>query len=289
MEKPLEALRRRARQLAEKRPGYGELLAFYVNVRQAQMASRASVRIDPAALEKRLRDRPAQADVALLGKADFPVDVAASRELFHALCRIGRTANPHLALQAEKADAYFKAHPDELKPCLTGATDAQASAQAAADPGLAPQVLAFLIRNSTRPSLEASSAKLSTAIDLETWRQCHCPVCGGPPGLNLLRGEGGKRYSLCSNCGCQWRIDRLSCAICGNREQGQLNYFHAEGEAACRIDLCDRCHHYVKTIDERILETCDPELEDLATPHLDLLAAERGFTRAAPNPWTGGR
>ena len=94
------------------------------------------------------------------------------------------------------------------------------------------------------------------------------------------------RYSLCSYCGCQWRIDRLSCSVCGGKEQGALHYFYGEGEDACRIDLCDACHHYIKTIDYRNLEESDPCLEDLATLHLDLLAAQKGYRRAVPNPWT---
>ena len=37
MEKELERFRERAQQLKEKRPGYGEILDFYVKVREAQI------------------------------------------------------------------------------------------------------------------------------------------------------------------------------------------------------------------------------------------------------------
>jgi CheY-like chemotaxis protein len=67
------------------------------------------------------------------------------------------------------------------------------------------------------------------------------------PFLSLLKGEGGKRYLLCSYCGYQWKMERLSCAGCGNKGQGSLKYFYGEGEEAYRIDLCDKCHHYIKT------------------------------------------
>jgi len=69
----------------------------------------------------------------------------------------------------------------------------------------------------------------------------------------------------------------LSCAVCGNKEQGSLKYFYGEGEEACRVDLCDNCHHYTKTIDCRTLEAPDPCLEDLATLHLDVLAVQKGI------------
>ncbi len=143
-----------------------------------------------------------------------------------------------------------------------------------------------LIQNSIRPSIEAGMEQLCGELEPETWRKSHCPVCGSLPSLNLLKGEGGKRYSLCSCCGYQWRIDRLSCAVCGNKEQGSLQYFLGEGEEAYRIDLCDQCHHYIKTIDYRNLEASDPSLEDLATLHLDVVAVQKGYKRSVPNPWS---
>ena len=130
----------------------------------------------------------------------------------------------------------------------------------------------------------SGNGTLRGELDSETWLKSHCPVCGSLPSLNLLKGEGGKRYSLCSYCGYEWRIDRLSCAVCGNKEQESLKYFYGEGEETYRIDLCDKCHHYIKTIDTRNLDESDPCLEDLATLHLDLLASAEGVqeTRAQP-------
>jgi FdhE protein len=103
--------------------------------------------------------------------------------------------------------------------------------------------------------------------------------------LSLLKEEVGKRSLLCSFCGYQWRIERLVCPFCGNKEQESLQYFHAEGEEAHRIDLCDKCHQYIKTIDLRKIEAIDPILEDLATLHLDILASQKGYKRPIPNPW----
>ncbi|MGO8990305.1 MAG: formate dehydrogenase accessory protein FdhE [bacterium] len=96
----------------------------------------------------------------------------------------------------------------------------------------------------------------------------------------------GKRYLLCSSCGYPWRIDRLFCPFCSSKDQDSLHYFHGEGEETHRIDLCDNCHHYIKTIDYRNLQESDPVLEDLATLHLDILATQKGYKRPVPNPWT---
>jgi len=81
-------------------------------------------------------------------------------------------------------------------------------------------------------------------------------------------------------------MDRMICPFCNNQEQESLHYFYAEGEDAYRIDLCDKCNQYIKTLDLRKMEESDPPLEDLATVHLDILASQKGYKRPVPNPWT---
>jgi FdhE protein len=278
-------LRERAQQLKEKRPGYGALLDFYVAVRESQVASRVSVQVDPVKFKKNGKGLPAEERFPLVGKEDFPFDMEASIDLFQSLCRLGNAANPHIASQVEKIEQALHDGTMDLEALFTGGGQDQAIEQVAADRGLDKQVLSFLVRSSTRPSIEAGREQLRGELDPETWRKTRCPVCGSLPTLSLLRGDGGMRYSLCSCCDYQWRIDRLSCSVCGSKEQGTLHYFCGEGEDACRIDLCDTCHHYIKTIDYRNLEESDPSLEDLATLHLDVLAVQKGYRRAVPNPW----
>jgi FdhE protein len=157
--------------------------------------------------------------------------------------------------------------------------------QIANDFGLDKKIFPFLIQNSKRPSIEAGMEQLRGEIDPETWLRGYCPVCGSLPSLSVLKEEVGKRYLLCSNCGYQWRIDRLFCPFCDNREQESLHYLYAEGEEAYRIDLCEKCHQYIKTVDLRKIDESDPFLEDLATLHLDILASQKGYKRPVPNPF----
>ncbi len=67
-----------------------------------------------------------------------------------------------------------------------------------------------------------------------------------------------------------------------------INYTISTKKAkiAYRIDLCDNCRQYIKTIDTRKL-THDPNLylEDMTTLHLDILATTQGYKRPAPTPW----
>jgi FdhE protein len=279
-------LRERVQQLKAKRPGYAEMLDFYVKVREAQAKSKTSLKMGSLKPQKEWKDLPSEEGVPLVQKVDFPVDLEAAISLFGTLCRIGKTANSYMSGQVEKIEKAFRDNEMDLKELLTGGGKGEAGEQIAADRGLDKQVLSFLIQNSIRPSIEAGMEQLRNELDPETWRKSHCPVCGSLPSLNLLQGEGGKRYSLCSYCGYQWRMDRLSCPFCNNKEQESLKYFYGEGEETCRIDLCDNCHHYIKTIDYRNLEASDPSLEDLATLHLDVVAVQKGYKRSVPNPWS---
>ena len=216
-------LRERARQLKEKRPGYGALLDFYVSVRESQITSRGSVRVDSVKVKKDGKDLPAEEKFPLVGKADFPIDMEASIDLFRTLCRLGSAANPHIASQVEKIEQDLHDGTMDLKALFTGGGKEPTIEHVATDRGLDKQVLSFLVRSSTRPSIEAGREQLRGELDPETWRRSRCPVCGSLPTLSLLRGDGGMRYSLCSYCDCQWRIDRLSCSVCGSKEQGLLH------------------------------------------------------------------
>ena len=223
---------------------------------------------------------------SLIQKEDFPVDAEASVKLFQSICRIGKEANPHMAEQVRKIEEVIENKKLELRKLFKEEVIEKKVQQVADEFGLDKKVFSFLIQSSIKPSIEAGMERLRREIESEAWLKGYCPICGSLPSLSLLKEETGKRYLLCSYCGYQWRIDRLFCPFCNNKDQGSLHYLFAEGEEVYRIDLCDKCHQYIKTIDYRNLAESDPVLEDLATLHLDVLATQKGYKRPVPNPWT---
>jgi FdhE protein len=152
--------------------------------------------------------------------------------------------------------------------------------------GLDKAILIFLAQASVKPSVTAQMEQLRNALDLEGWLQGECPLCGSAPQMAQLKDEGGKRYLQCSFCGCQWRWERIACPLCRNNDLDSLQYLYSEEEEAYRVDLCDQCKGYIKTVDARKLDY-EPslDLEDVVTIHLDILAMEKGFRRSAPTPW----
>jgi FdhE protein len=282
----LEKPRKRIQQIKKKRPGYGEILDFYLKVKEAQDKVKASLKIDPIKLKKEWKDLLAKEGFSLLEKKDFPLDIDLSSTLFQSLCQIGKDENPFMAEQVRKIDEILLSKRIDLKELLKEGIREQRFKQIADEFGWDKKVFLFLIQESARPSIEAGVEQLRTELDPENWLKGYCPMCGSLPSLSLLKEEVGKRYLLCSYCGYQWRIERLICPFCNNKEFESLHYLYAEGEEAYRIDLCEKCHQYIKTIDLRKMEETDPFLEDLATLHLDILASQKGYKRPVPNPWT---
>jgi FdhE protein len=282
---PLEKLKKRIQQIKKKRPGYGEILDFYHKVKEAQDKAKASINIDPIKLKKEWKELLAKEGFSLIEKEDFPIDTEASIKLFQFLCQIGKDSNPRMAEQVRKIEEAIKNKEIDLKKLLKRGVKEQEIEQVAEESELDTIVLSFLIQSSNKPSIEAGVKQLCSKLQLEPWLKGYCPVCGSLPFLSLLKEEVGKRYLLCSYCSYQWRIDRLFCPFCNNKEQGSLHYFHGEEEETCRIDLCHQCHQYIKTIDLRQGGESDPLLEDLATLHLDILAVQKGYKRPVPNPW----
>jgi len=282
----LEKIRKRIEQLKNKRPGYGEVIDFYQKDKEAQENAKSSLRIDPIQLKQEWKDLLAKEGFSLLQRQDFPLDVEASFTLFQTLCQIGKNANPYMAEQVKKIEEVLNRGRIDLKGIIKKGIEKQRIEQIADEFGLDKKIFLFLIEESTRPSVKLGMEQLRTELDPENWLKGYCPICGSLPSLGLLREEVGKRYLLCSFCGYQWRIDRLICPFCNNQEQDSLGYLYAEGEEAYRIDLCEKCHQYIKSIDLRKVEESDFCLEDIATLHLDVLASQKGYKRPVPNPWT---
>ncbi len=277
----MEALQKKMQQIKEKMPAYEKILDFYGKVREEQERIRAPLRMEPPPISKERKSLLARKGFSLLRKEDFPVDIERGDQLFKSLCNIARDANPFLSEQVRKIEGAIKDQKLKVKEILGRKPEGEEIKRVAEALGLDEKVLLFLIENSLKPFVEAGAEQLAKEIESENWLRGICPICGSLPFLSLLRGEAGKRSLLCSFCGTVWETERLLCPFCNNRKQERLHYLYTE-EGACRIDLCEECHQYIKTIDLRKTELPDPSLEDLVTLHLDMVARERGYQRPAP-------
>lgn len=139
-----------------------------------------------------------------------------------------------------------------------------------------------LLLNALAPWLERGAEQLLPHLPVKRWGRGLCPVCGGVPDFEVLI-SGRTRTLLCARCRAQWPFPVNVCPFCGEDDPDRLGYYASEDEVY-RIDVCDRCGHYIKGVDRRRYRgELIPEVERLLTPGLDVWAAQEGYNR--PETW----
>ena len=112
-----------------------------------------------------------------------------------------------------------------------------------------------------------------------------CPLCGARPQLGVLRpeGDGARRSLVCSLCATEWQYGRIQCPACGEGSETHLAIYIAEEWPHVRVEACDTCHVYMKTVDLTKSGLAVPVVDEIAAVPLDLWAREKGYTKLEPN------
>jgi len=152
-------------------------------------------------------------------------------------------------------------------------------------------LLLFVAIHLARPFFEAVAERIKNKIADKVaykvvgnpWLKNYCPVCGNGAQMAKLEKETGKRILYCLLCGSEWVFMRVKCPFCCSEKQKSLRFLEEE-TGPYRIDLCETCKRYIKTLDERKggrdKEVLIPSVEDLATMYLDILAEKEGYERS---------
>jgi FdhE protein len=112
-----------------------------------------------------------------------------------------------------------------------------------------------------------------------------CPFCQRKPGLGVLRplGDGSQRSLICSFCLGEWEFRRLVCPACGEEDHAKLPVYTAEELKHVRVEACDTCRSYIKTVDLTKSGLGDPVVDEIASIPLDLWAQGQGYTKLQLN------
>jgi len=112
-----------------------------------------------------------------------------------------------------------------------------------------------------------------------------CPVCGVRPQAAVLRpeGDGGKRFLLCSLCLTEWEFRRILCPVCGEEDHKKLPRYTADDYNWVRVEACDTCHFYLKSIDLTVDGLAVPLVDEVATAPLDVWATGHDYQKTEPN------
>jgi formate dehydrogenase accessory protein FdhE len=161
---------------------------------------------------------------------------------------------------------------------------AEWSGEETGDPELYPDPLKeFLARAFLQPYAElVVSAMLPPTLPMTT---CRCPRCNSLPLLGILRpeGDGGKRNLQCALCSQEWEFRRILCAKCGEEREERLPVYTAEQFPYVRVEGCESCKHFLRTIDLTKDGNAVPIVDDLAALPLSFWTEEQGYQRIQGN------
>ncbi|MEW6585854.1 MAG: formate dehydrogenase accessory protein FdhE [Nitrospirota bacterium] len=281
-------MKERTNVIRERKPAYTQLLDFYQRIHAEQESARQNLHVPPVDFRTSSKKREFQEGFPLLKKEDFPVDIPSSVTLFGRLREIGRNASEKLRLNVNAIEQAAERKALDIPILIARHFDTAFIDHLSGRAGIDSAVLEFLLHMSILPSLQSTAGQAGDFPDLKNWLKGYCPLCGSLPLISFLK-EDGQRFLLCSFCSFSWPSERLRCPFCENSDHSTLHYFFAEGEEAYRVDICDKCRKYIKTVDIRKLGY-DPDLnmEDITSAHLDIIAAGQGFARAVSTPWLPG-
>lgn len=257
---------RRAEQLSSPHSAATEFLEFYEHVASFQKLLRANIAAAHAV------NPTGVSPTELRGAIDFTVILPHFRGYLsvienHAPPALAESARQMALLDSDSwiasLDAYWR---------HAGIYDQQVGAFAQ-----------FLPRAFLQPYAEFRAELMPRAPQVTTPRLC--PLCGSRPLLGVLRpeGDGGKRFLLCSFCLQEWEFRRILCPTCGEEAENKLPIYIDEDSPHVRVEACDTCKFYLRTIDLTKDGNAIPQIDDLAAIPHTLWASEQGYSRLQPN------
>jgi FdhE protein len=283
---PSDRLANVFRTVRQDKPAYAHICAFFEALFTLQEAARLACRPPAMAYDPHLGPFQQQAGLPLMQRERMPIDWAAAQDLFYRFCAMALETNEVLGSAARTMADRVGRNGSGLEACgppLLG-DDPLALESIAAEWHVKADVLAFFVYHSIWPSaaghLEALKAHLPPD---QNWQKGYCPFCGSRPLLSLLSSE-GQASLVCSFCRHTWPVPRLLCPFCENRDPQTLGYLFCAAEEEYRVNTCQVCKGYLKSVDLRHLaHPLYPPLEAILTTHLDLQAQEEGYVDMAPN------
>jgi FdhE protein len=137
-----------------------------------------------------------------------------------------------------------------------------------------------------RALLQPFAEYLASRADIQTsGAGPTCPFCNARPVAGVLRGEGdgGKRWLLCSLCSTEWQFRRVLCPGCGEENKDKLPIYTAAEFPFVRVDACDTCQTYIKSIDLTKDGHAIPVIDEIATVALNIWADEHDYVKLETN------
>ncbi|MCP4136123.1 MAG: formate dehydrogenase accessory protein FdhE [bacterium] len=120
-------------------------------------------------------------------------------------------------------------------------------------------------------------------VNISDWHEPTCLFCGYYPDMSkIIEGKENVRVLHCGFCENEWQTRRLGCTVCKNVDHNTLGYYTYEDDPIYRVDYCDECKGYIKTlkIPKKYEENrYNLTVENIVTTFLDASTIDLGYTR----------
>ncbi len=251
----------RAQELAAQHSYAAEILGFYIHVARFQEELHGRL---GAAIPRSASPAPLQGEL-------HPVELELLSCQFDSFLAVTESHGPKALVELSRE---LRGHGKDFGAELLSA------AWSSHAPSGAQGLLAFAFLQPYAELLRsrAQPRRVSTAHAL-------CPFCNRKPGLGVLRqmGDGGARSMVCSFCLAEWEFRRIVCPGCGEENDKSLPVFTATDFDYIRVECCDTCKTYIKSVNLTKNGLADPLVDELASAPLDLWAREHGYTKLQCN------
>lgn len=128
------------------------------------------------------------------------------------------------------------------------------------------------------PYLELCAEFFNKKLAKYNWKQPFCPICGNIPTMALVNENKSKRDLWCRFCDTTWSFHEMVCPYCLNDDLMTQKIIFYSDKKPFRIDACDKCNYYIKTINEVILQQeLHFSVKNVETFYLDILAKYLGY------------
>ncbi len=262
------------------KPDYGLLLDLYEKIFIEQETSKNSIHLADYRIPEEILSAKVKGQFPLVTIPECIIDEESAGSLLVKICGILAGADEGIPGNAKKISGAIDGKrilPGDLFPAFLGENEAVLKSienELAID----GTILDFVIYNSLKPSLNLFAGMVARYLDKDNeWVRGYCPVCGSMPELSVFE-DNGKRFLLCGFCGHKWQSKRVFCPFCENTDHETLRYFEIEEEEEYRVDVCEKCKMFIKTVDiKKLSRPVYLQLECISTPYIDVKFSEMGY------------
>lgn len=275
-----EFISKAVEQVKKIKPDYRLMLDLYEKIFIAQENSKKSIRLEDYTIPDDILSLKIKEKFPLVDISEFLIDTESAGKLFSAMCEILLSADADMSESVKKIINAFDNNAFDTEHLFSAflREDESFFNSIEKEFNIDKRILGFATFNSMKPSLIMFSKKISAYLDKDNeWDKGYCPVCGSMPELSVFE-DNGKRSLLCGFCGHKWPSKRMYCSYCENTDHETLRYFEIDDEEEYRVDVCEKCRRYIKTVDvKKTSRSVYLPLENIATPYIDVKFKEMGY------------